>query len=129
MSKKPIILIVDNEIDICNFVKSFFEIRNIDVVAAYNADEALKILEHGKVDLVILDVVMRNENEGVDYLPRIRTAAPQTSIVMITGVDDKEKIAECKKLGADDYVTKPLVLENLEKTILKHLKLSHHAKK
>lgn len=118
MSQKKRLLIIDNEMDICNFVKSFFEIRGLDVVIALNGDEGLKVLEHGKVDLIILDVAMRQENEGVDYLPRIREKAPHAKIIMITGKDDKETIAECKRLGANDYVTKPLVLENLEATVL-----------
>ncbi len=122
MSQKKRLLIVDNEMDVCNFVKSFFEIRGIEVVIALNGDEGLKVLEHGKVDLIILDVSMRHENEGVDFLPRLREKAAHAKIIMITGRDDKETIAECKKLGANDYVTKPLVLENLESVVLGKVK-------
>ncbi len=117
-SHKQKLMIVDNEIDVCNFVKSFFEIRGLDVIIALNGDEGLKVLDHGKIDIMILDVAMRHENEGVDFLPRLREKAPHAKIIMITGRDDKETIAECKKLGANDYVTKPLVLENLEATVL-----------
>ncbi len=122
MSQKKRLLIVDNEMDVCNFVKSFFEIRGIEVVIALNGDEGLKVLEHGKVDLIILDVAMRHENEGVDYLPRLREKATHAKIIMITGRDDKETIAECMKLGANDYVTKPFVLEKLEFVVLGKIK-------
>jgi two-component system, response regulator, stage 0 sporulation protein F len=118
MNKKPRLLIVDNEMDVCNFVKSFFEIRGFDVLTAFNGDEALKALEHVRPDLIILDVMMRTEREGLDYLPRVKKASPGSRIIMITGVDDKEAIETAKKLGADDYITKPLVLEYLESSVL-----------
>ena len=124
MSSKPRLLVVDNEIDVGNFVKSFFEIRGFDVVAVLNGDEAMKVLDDVKPDLVILDVIMRRDKEGLEYLPQIKKKRPGTKVIMITGVDDKETIEACRKLGADDYITKPLVLEYLESTVtdkVKHL--------
>ena len=122
MSTKPRLLVVDNEIDICNFVKSFFEVRGFDVVVVFNGDEAMKILDDVKPDLVILDVIMRRNNEGVEFLPQIKKVLPNVKVIMITGVDDKETIEQCKKLGADDYITKPLVLEYLESTVMEKIK-------
>ena len=119
---KPRILVVDDEIDVCNFVKSFFEIRGFDVVAAFNGDEAMKILDQIKPELVILDVMMRTNDEGLKYLPQIKKKMPATKVIMITGVDDKEIVEQCKKLGADDYITKPLVLEYLESTVMGKVK-------
>ncbi len=125
MTKKPRLLVVDNEMDICNFVKSFFEIRGFDVLTAFNGDEALKVLEQIKPELIILDVVMRTEHEGLDYLPRVRTLSPDSKVIMITGVDDKDAIESAKKLGAVDYITKPLILDGLEKAIMSQVKGSN----
>lgn len=127
MSKKPRLLVVDNEMDVCNFVKSFFEMRGFDVVTAFNGDEALKVLEHIQPNLIILDVMMRTDHEGLEYLPRVKKASPESKIIMITGVDDKESIETAKKLGADDYITKPLVLEYLESAVMN--KVNHLSKK
>ena len=122
MIPRPRLLVVDNEMDICNFVKSFFEIRGFDVVAALNGDEAMKILDTVKPELIILDVMMRTDDEGLVYLPQMKKRLPGAKIIMITGVDDKETIDICKKLGADDYITKPLVLEILESTVMGKIK-------
>ena len=122
MTNKPRLLVVDNEMDVCNFVKSFFEMRGFDVLTAFNGDEALKVLEHVRPDLIILDVVMRTEQEGLEYLPKVKKMSPESKVVMITGVDDKESIETAKKLGADDYITKPLVLEGLERAIVNQVK-------
>ena len=119
--KKPKILVVDNELDICNFVKSFFEIRGFEVSYALNGDEALTKLAI-EPDLVMLDVKMRRDGEGIEYLPQIRKKLPNAKILMITGVDDTEIIRAARDLGADDYITKPLMLEYLESTVLEKLK-------
>ena len=122
MSPRPRLLIVDNELDICNFVKSFFEIRGIDVVSALNGDEAMKILDSVKPDIVILDVMMRRDNEGIEFLPLIKKKIPSAKVIMITGVDSKETIDQSKNLGAEDYITKPLVLEDLESVVMGKVK-------
>lgn len=124
MTRKPRLLIVDNEMDVCNFVKSFFEMRGFDVVTAFNGDEALKVLEHIKPELIILDMMMRTEHEGLEYLPRVKKSSPDSKVIMITGVDDKESIESAKKQGADDYITKPLILESLESAIINRVKPS-----
>src|SRR6185295_9326635 len=97
--KKPKILVVDNELDICNFVKSFFEIRGFDVIHALNGDEAMTKLST-QPDLILLDVKMRRDDEGLEYLPKIRKELPSAKILMITGVDDTDVIKAAKEMGA-----------------------------
>ena len=65
---------------------------------------------------------MRREDEGLEYLPKIKKKVPGAKVIMVTGVDDKEVIETAKKLGADDYITKPLVLEYLESTVMGKVK-------
>ncbi len=121
MTNKLKIMVVDNEIDICNFVKSFFEVRGFQVVTALNGDEAMAKIPKEKPDLVILDIMMRMGTEGLDYLPKVKQALPGAKVLMITGVDDEASIRKAKDLGADDYITKPLVLEYLESTVLQKI--------
>ena len=121
MTQKPKLLVVDDEIDICNFVKSFFEMRGFVVSTALNGDEAMAKLLEVNPDLVILDIMMRRDGEGLEYLPKIKKALPSVKVIMITGVDDDESIMTAKKLGADDYITKPLALEYLENNVMKKI--------
>lgn len=122
MVKQPKLMVVDNEIDVCNFVKSFFEMRGFEVSAALNGDEALSKLSQDKPDIVILDIMMRTPEEGLEYLPRIKKALPAVKVIMVTGVEDDKSIESARKLGADDYITKPLVLEYLETNVLEKIK-------
>ena len=110
-------MVVDNEIDICNFVKSFFGMRGYEVTTALNGDEAMKALVSERPDLVMLDVSMRRPNEGLEYLPQMKLALPSVKVIMVTGIEDNAIIEEARRLGADDYITKPLVLEYLESAV------------
>jgi DNA-binding response OmpR family regulator len=118
MANKPKLMVVDNEIDICNFVKSFFEMRGFEVATALNGDDALKKVSHEQPDIIILDVMMRTDDEGIVFLPKLKEARPTAKILMVTGVEDDKIINEAKRLGADDYITKPLMLEYLETTVM-----------
>lgn len=118
MANKPKLMVVDNEIDICNFVKSFFEMRGFEVSTALNGDDALSKTSRENPDIIILDVMMRTDNEGIEFLPKLKAALPSVKVIMITGVDDENTIKEAKRLGADDYITKPLMLEYLENTVI-----------
>ena len=53
---------------------------------------------------------------------QVKKKCPTAKVIMITGVDDKETVEKAKKLGADDYITKPLVLEYLESTVMNKIK-------
>ena len=90
MTKQPKLMVVDDEIDICNFVKSFFEMRGFKVTTALNGDEAMSKLLQDRPDIVILDVKMRREAEGLEYLPKIKQALPTAQIMMVTrrGISD-----------------------------------------
>ena len=121
MNKSPKLMIVDNEIDICNFVKSFFEVRGFEVSTALDGEEAVSKLLSVRPDVMLLDVMMRTDREGLDYLPQIKKMFPTVKVLMVTGVEDREVVEAAKKLGADDYITKPLVLEYLETTVLEKI--------
>lgn len=116
------LLVVDDEIEICNFVKMFFEQRGLKVLQASNAEEAVAAAASFQPNIVLLDVMMKNSDDGITTLPRVREAAPKARVLMTTGIDDEISIVRAKSLGASDYITKPLVLEDLETTVFRYLK-------
>lgn len=118
MRKNPRLLVVDDEIDICNFVKSFFQLRGFEVFTALSGEEAMSQLLLERPDVVILDVMMRHGSEGLEYLPKIKSELPSAKVIMVTAVEDSTIVAAAREKGADDYITKPLVLEYLETTVL-----------
>lgn len=115
------LLVVDDENDICDFVKAFFKDRGFHVFTALNGEEALSIAKKERPDLVLLDIKMKGM-DGLAALKHIKELDRSTKIIMVTALEDQDKMHEAYKLGACDYITKPLILDYLERTVLKNLK-------
>jgi DNA-binding response OmpR family regulator len=116
----PKLLIVDDEQDVREFAQKFFKKRQIETLIASGGREALGIIEKEKPDLVLLDVRMEEMN-GVDVLKTLRSQNNSVKIIMVSGVENGETIQETRNLGVLDYIHKPLILDELEKIVLKEL--------
>ncbi len=86
------------------------------VQAFPSAEEALEALEKDVPDLVLLDIGLPGMN-GIEALRRIRELHPEILVVMISAYEDIETVIACMKLGAHDYVVKPIHMDALEVTI------------
>ncbi len=111
------ILVVDDEVDICDFVKNFFKDRNFDVDVAYDGKEAISRIKARKPHIVLLDLKMP-VMDGLDTLKAIRRIDDKIKVVMVTAVEDTAMAEETKHHGAVEYITKPLLLEQLERTVM-----------
>ena len=109
-------LVVDDEIDICDFLKSFFEERSFEVKTAQNGEEAVRAIDAAQPQVVLLDVHMPGM-DGMNVLRHIKMKFPKIKVIMVTALETREKIEEAMRLGADNYITKPLSLEYLEKDV------------
>ncbi len=110
------LLIVDDETEICDFLKTFFEEREFDVRTAHSGEEAMEQVEKSKPQVVLLDVHMPGM-DGMKVLREIKSRYPGVKVIMVTALETREKIEEAMRLGADNYITKPLSLEYLEKDV------------
>ena len=110
------LLIVDDEAEICEFLKSFFEDRDFKVATANNGAAALQQVERFGPEVVLLDIQMPGM-DGLQTLKKMKETHPQLKVIMVTAVETQEKIEEAMRLGADNYITKPLSLEYLEKDV------------
>ncbi len=115
------LLVVDDENDICDFVRTFFKDRGFNVFTALSAEEALSIAKKERPDMVLLDIKMKGM-DGLAALKHIKELDRGIKIIMVTALEDQDKMREAYKLGACDYITKPLILDYLEQTVLKNLK-------
>ena len=79
---------------------------------AGDGEEAVKLYRETRPDLVTLDIVMPGM-DGVKALREIRSLDPEARVVMVTAVNQKEKLAECIGLGAMDFIIKPFDKDNL----------------
>ncbi|MBI4431811.1 MAG: response regulator [Candidatus Omnitrophica bacterium] len=109
----PKIMVVDDELEICAFLRSFFEERLYEVVTATSGEEALRKIEKERPQVVLLDIKMPGK-DGIDVLRELKQKFPKVKVIMVTAVETSDKIEQAIKLGADNYITKPLSLEYLE---------------
>lgn len=106
------ILIVDDEVAILNSLGQILEDEGYEVQVAKSGAEALKIVTNDPPDLTILDIWMP-ELDGLETLKRLRELSPHAQVMMMSGHGSIETAVRAIKLGAYDYIEKPLSLENV----------------
>jgi two-component system nitrogen regulation response regulator NtrX len=110
------ILVVDDERDIREALEGVLADEGYNVVIAANAEEALTELFKNPSDLVILDIWMPGM-DGVDALKEIKTKFPNLPVIMISGHGTIETAVKTTKLGAYDFIEKPLSLDKAVLTV------------
>lgn len=99
------ILVCDDDKEIVEAISIYLETEGFHVLKAYDGNEALKILEKTKPDLIILDVMMPNL-DGIHATLKVREKMDVPIIILSAKSEDQDKILGLN-IGADDYVTKP----------------------
>jgi DNA-binding NtrC family response regulator len=109
------VYVVDDEPDLREGITAALE-RDYQVETFSTALSALEAIRNSPPDLVLLDIGLPGM-DGVEALGRIKSLNPDVLIIMITAFDDISTVISCMKLGAYDYVVKPLHMDALEVTI------------
>ena len=108
------ILIVDDEISIRKSFKIWLASEGFEVFEAYNSESTIKILKNEKVDVLLLDIRLGDE-DGVELVEKFLKVAPELKIIVLTGYPSYDSAVKTIKKGAFDYVSKS---ENNEKFYL-----------
>jgi len=112
----PTILAVDDEVAILQSLSGILSDEGFEVLTASNGYEALKIIEEESPDLVLLDIWMPGI-DGVETLQEIKRTNPFLQVVIISGHGTIETAVKATKLGAYDFIEKPLSIEKVVVTI------------
>ena len=112
MDQKASILIVDDEESIRISLKSLFEKENYKAETADSASIALEKLDKSNYDLILTDIMMEEET-GIDLLKAINKNYSNTAVLLMTGYASMDTAIEAVRLGALDYLIKPISKETL----------------
>jgi len=115
MVSKPI-LIVDDEPIVRESIRDWLKDAGYQVTTAETGEEALKMMETQDFSILVLDVRLPGKT-GIQILKEIKALKPQIQSIIITAYPSAELAVEAMKLGAIDYLIKPIAPDDLEKLI------------
>ena len=101
------LLIVDDELKICEMLSRFFALRGFQTSTAQSGREAMDRLDAQQPDYLLLDVRMPDMS-GLEVLKEAKARYPELTVEMVSAYGDPETIEEAFRCGASDYITKPL---------------------
>jgi len=114
------ILIIDDDIDMCNLLSRFLQRKGFETDTAHNGNRGIAKCKENNFDVVLCDFRL-GDKEGREVLRDIKTINPQTIVIIITGYSDIKIAVDVIKAGAFDYITKPLVPDEVLTVINKAL--------
>ncbi len=114
------ILAVDDEPGICDILKKTFGPIGFTVLTTTNGQDALELVKKEKPKIVFLDIRMLGMS-GLEVLKEIKKIDKTTKVIMVTVMDDENTRNEAKKLGADEFITKPFMSDYLEEVVAKQI--------
>lgn len=117
---KTKILVVDDEVDICNASKSFLVRKGYEVFTALTKDEAIGAIKQNRPAIILLDIRLK-EASGIDVLKEAKTIDKNVRVIMVTALDDEENMKQAKAWGADDYIAKPFTTAYLNDVLMQKL--------
>mgnify|MGYP001585595471 CR=1 FL=1 len=118
MNKRKIkLLIVDDEKDICKFVKLLFKKRGFSAFSALSGKKAISMAKRIKPDIALIDIYLKKKIDGLKVLSKFREILPKCRCVIVTWDNAEDKVKKAKKLGAVSYLTKPLTTAQLYKVV------------
>lgn len=126
MSKRKI-LVVDDEEDIRNMIKSYLESNEYLVLSAEDCKEALNLISENDIDLIILDIMIPGL-DGISFCQNIREKI-SCPIIFLSAKTLEEDIIRALSVGGDDYITKPFSLRELKIRIETHIRREERFKR
>ena len=112
------LLLVDDDDDLREDMSRFFSRRNYNVSECAGGEQALSFVDQRAFDVIVLDMMMPGMT-GLELLERLKQRGADGEVVMLTGKGSIETAIEAMKLGAREYLTKPISLKELERVVRK----------
>ena len=121
---KKKVLVVDDESSVCLVLTEGLSALGYECQACLNGEDALNLMQQQPPDIVITDLRMPGMS-GLEFLEKAHQDYPRTVFLMVTGVEDVRLATQAMKLGAADYLVKPVELEALRASVQRALEIKH----
>jgi len=117
------ILIIDDDMDMCNLLGRFLQKKGYETEASHSGGKGIAKFKESKFDIVLCDFRL-GDKEGREVLREIKNIDPYAIVIIITGYSDIKTAVDVIKAGAFDYITKPLIPEEVLNVIGRALQQS-----
>jgi two-component system, NtrC family, response regulator len=124
VSDKGRIIVIDDEVNAATALESLLREDGYEVQKAHDARSGLQLLEKMDPDVVLTDLRMPGM-DGLELLARIKEVRPETMVVLMTAYGTVKTAVKAMKLGAEDFLPKPIDVEELEVVLQKTLEKKH----
>ncbi len=114
------ILIIDDDMDMCSLLSRYLQRKGFETDVAHNGSKGIAKVKEVQFDVVLCDFRL-GDKEGKEVLHEIKTINPQMIVIIITGYSDIKTAVDVIKQGAFDYITKPLIPDEVLNVISKAL--------
>src|ERR1700691_2793415 len=114
------ILIIDDDMDMCNLLGRFLQKKGFETDASHSGNKGIAKFKESKFDVVLCDFRL-GDKEGREVLKEIKQIDPYAVVIIITGYSDIKTAVDVIKSGAFDYITKPLIPEEVLNVISRAL--------
>lgn len=106
------VLLVDDEEDFVNTLSQRLEVRGLKVTGAHRGEDAVKLADEQQFDAIVLDLAMPGM-DGLETMKMIKENHPDAEIIILSGQGTVKTSIEAMKLGAEDFLEKPVDLKEL----------------
>ena len=110
------VLLIDDEEEFAQTLAERLNLRGFQAAAASQAEEALGMIEEAEWDIVVLDMVLETQS-GLEVLRRIKTIRAELPVILLSGRGSDHDFREGERMGAFDYLIKPVRIEELVEKI------------
>jgi two-component system response regulator HydG len=117
------ILIIDDDMDMCNLLGRFLQKKGYETEASHSGNKGIAKFKESRFDVVLCDFRL-GDKEGREVLREIKNFDPHAIVIIITGYSDIKTAVDVIKAGAFDYITKPLIPEEVLNVIGRALQQS-----
>jgi DNA-binding NtrC family response regulator len=121
MGRGETILVVDDVREQRDLAAEMLKKLNYKVSSVASGEEAIAYIKEHKIDLLVLDMIMDPDMDGLDTYKSVLEIQPKQKAIIVSGFSETERVKDAHVLGVGEYVKKPYVIEKLGMAVRKQL--------
>lgn len=120
------LMLIEDDPGVRDYFKSVVGRMGYELLTAEDGPSGLELLAKETVDVIMTDLNMPGEPNGMELVKQIRDTYPKTPVIVVSGYPTRERLDECKALGIEDFLTKPFEMTFFSSVVERLLAEKHN---